>query len=95
LLPYALQRYRHVLVATHAPVLEQAALYDGRKCGGQFLPHFVNIAAGGVLVGIARNHPKSRLTVLCGHTHSAARVRGGANLEVLVGAPGVARLVFT
>lgn len=95
LLPYALQCYRHVLVATHAPVLEQAALYDGRKCGSQFLPHFVNISAGGVLIGMARNHPRSRMTVLCGHTHSAARVRGGANLEVLVGAPGVTRLVTT
>jgi predicted phosphohydrolase len=93
LLPYALQCYSHVLVATHAPVLEQAALYNGKRCGGDFLPHFVNTSAGGVLVGIARHHPRSRVTVLCGHTHSAARVRGGANLEVLVGAPGVTRLV--
>jgi predicted phosphohydrolase len=94
LLPYALGRYRHVLVATHAPVLEQAAIYNGRRCGRDFLPHFVNTSAGGVLVGIARHHTRSRLTVLCGHTHSAARVRVGApNLEVLVGAPGVTRLV--
>lgn len=92
-LPYALKCYQHVLVATHAPVVEQAALYNGRRCGGDFLPHFVNTSAGGVLVGIARHHPKSRLTVLCGHTHSAARVRGAENLEVLVGAPGVTCLV--
>ena len=95
LLPYALQCYEHVLVATHVPVLEQAAIFNGRRCGGRFLPHFVNVSAGGVLVGIARNYPRSRLTVLCGHTHSAAQVKGGANLEVLVGATGITRLVIS
>lgn len=92
-LPYALKCYRHVLVATHAPVVEQAALYNGRRCGGDFLPHFVNASAGGVLVGIARHYPRSRVTVLCGHTHNATRVRGAANFEVLVGEPGVTCLV--
>lgn len=90
ILPYALACYQRVFVATHAPVVEQAAIYCGRRCGPRHLPHYVNRSAGAALAGIAKYYPKNRITVLCGHTHSAARAKAGANVEVLVGPPGVA-----
>jgi len=84
-LPYALQCYRHVWIATHVPPFTQAAFYDGKPCGRHHLPHFTNWSAGSAIQGIARNYPKNRITVLCGHTHSGAVVDIAEGLEVRAG----------
>lgn len=83
-LPAALT-FRHVIVATHVPPFCQAALYDGKTCGWTHSPHYSNLSAGGAILGIARNHPQRQITVLCGHTHSPARVQVLDHLEVRVG----------
>jgi len=84
-LPYALQCHRSVWVATHVPPFASAAIYRGKPCDRGRQPHFVNFAAGGVLAGIARQHPRSRLTVLCGHTHSRAQVTVSEQVRVIAG----------
>ncbi len=84
-LPYALQCYRHVWIATHVPPFTQAAFYDGKPCGRHHLPHFTNWSAGSAIQGIARSYPKNRITVLCGHTHSGAVVDIAEGLEVRAG----------
>ena len=84
-LPLALTNYRHVLVATHVPPFTQAARFDGNQCGPLHLPHFSNISAGGVIRGISQSFPDRRVTVICGHTHSAAEVDDGPVVRIFAG----------
>lgn len=84
-LPIALSRYRHVVVATHVPPFHQAAHYNGHPCGATHQPHFVNLSAGLALCGIARQFPRKRVTVLAGHTHSPIHTWILSNLDVRVG----------
>jgi predicted MPP superfamily phosphohydrolase len=85
ILPVALGRYRHVVVATHVPPFHQTAHYNGYQCGATHQPHFVNVSAGLALYGIARQFPGSQVTVLAGHTHSPVHTWILRNLEVRVG----------
>jgi len=84
-LPRALSPYRHVFLATHVPPVTQVARYDGKGCGYHHQPYFCNVSAGGAIIGIARMFPSRRLSVLCGHTHSAASIQLTENLAVHVG----------
>lgn len=85
IMPYALTCYDHILVATHVPPMTQAALYDERPCDWLRQPFFCNIAAGAFLHAISTVFAKKSITVLCGHTHSAARLQATPNLEIRVG----------
>lgn len=84
-LPYALSRYRHVVIATHVPPFPDTAHFNGQRCGPAHQPHFTNVSAGMALVGITRNFPHRRVTVLAGHTHNPAHIRILNNLEARVG----------
>jgi Icc-related predicted phosphoesterase len=84
-LPYALRCYEQVWMATHVPPFTWAAHYNGKPCGGHHLPHYSNLSAGCAINGICKYFPKSRLTVLCGHTHSPARVRISEQVQVFAG----------
>ena len=84
-LPHTLASYDHVLIATHVPPFVGAARFNGRTLSAAKLPHYVNASLGGVIKGIGGYFPKTRITVLCGHTHSAATVRIAKNIEVRVG----------
>ena len=84
-LPYALQCYGHIWVATHVPPFTWAAFYKRKPCGRTHQPHYVNVSAGCAIRGIAKSFPKCRLSVLCGHTHSLARVMISENVEVMAG----------
>ena len=84
-LPYALKCHRRVFIATHAPPFAQAATYNGKRCGPGHLPHYVNMSAGGAIAGIAKFHPKNKVTVLCGHTHSRICVDVAPNIRVRAG----------
>jgi UDP-2,3-diacylglucosamine pyrophosphatase LpxH len=84
-IPRALWRYSHLIVCTHVPPFRQAAQFNGRICADTHLPHFANLSAGGAIAGIAKNHPRRRITVVCGHTHCPAQLRILKNLEVRVG----------
>ena len=87
ILPQALTSYRRVVVATHVPPFRQALRYGDRKCEPCRYPHFVNISAGMVIGGIAKEFPKRKINVLCGHTHTPRTAKILPNLSVEVGSP--------
>ncbi len=66
----AVQRYRHVLVATHVPPFQAACRYRGRISDDSYLPHFACKAAGDAIRKVAETRPDVQMAVLCGHTHS-------------------------
>ena len=85
ILPRALNGFEHVILLTHVPPFEEAALHKGNRANDQWLPHLTCSAAGEVLVDLMDAHPDHRLTVLCGHTHSAGEVQMRPNLLVRTG----------
>jgi hypothetical protein len=85
-LPAALATHHHVYVVTHVPPFQDACLYEGEASSVFSLPHFSCKAVGDVLYEIMLAHPHHRMTVLCGHTHSAADVQILENLRVTAGA---------
>lgn len=87
ILPQALSRYRRVIVGTHVPPFRQALRFGDHKCHPARYPHFVNIASGKVIGGIARAFPDRTINVLCGHTHTPRKTPILPNLSVEVGAP--------
>ena len=93
-LPRALGRFQHVLVATHVPPHTCAVKYDDRQCDRGRLPHFSNFSAGGAILGIARNFPTRRITVLAGHTHSAGEFQIEPGFEIRVGGAQPGKLVI-
>lgn len=84
-LPPALVKYRHLLVATHVPPFKEACWYEGRISGDDWLPHFTCKAVGDVLREFMQANPDRTMTVLCGHTHGRGQARILDNLTVLTG----------
>ena len=86
ILPRALMRYRHVVVATHVPPFPSAVRFDGQPCDCEMLPKFANLSAGLALIGINKNIniPDRRVTVLAGHTHCRIQQWILPNLEIRV-----------
>jgi 3',5'-cyclic-AMP phosphodiesterase len=84
-LPPALERFEHVLVATHVPPFREACLHEGVVAGDEWLPYFACRATGEALREEAARRPDRRLTVLCGHTHCAGECRPLPNLRVVTG----------
>lgn len=85
-LPSALDRYRRVLLLTHVPPFPEACRHEGRLQGDDWLPHMACRAVGDLLLATMRARPDREVTVLCGHTHSAASVAPLPNLMVRCGA---------
>jgi len=85
ILPYALSSYRQVIIATHVPPFARAVRFNGQTCDSLRLPHYVNASAGAVIQRIGGHFPKTKITVLCGHTHHTTTVQIAANLKVRVG----------
>ena len=83
-LPAALCRYSHVMIATHVPPFYQGVKYNGQDCHWERQPYFTNSAAGNVIVGILKRFPRRKITVHAGHSHSAANVRMSSNLAIQV-----------
>jgi 3',5'-cyclic AMP phosphodiesterase CpdA len=97
LLPKALARYEHVILLTHVPPFREACWHDGHLSDDNWLPHFACKAMGDVILEIMQQHPSSKLTVLCGHTHGEGETRPLDNVEVLTGgavygAPAITRI---
>ena len=84
-LPKALQHYQKVYFLTHVPPFAEACWHEGQLCDDNFLPHFACKTVGDALLDIMADFPHQQLTVLCGHTHGAARVQVRDNLLVMVG----------
>jgi hypothetical protein len=87
ILPLALTQYRRIIVATHVPPFRQGLRFNDKKCEPCRYPHFVNIAAGNAIGGIAKEFPNKKISVLAGHTHTPRSARILPNLSVEVGAP--------
>ena len=85
-LPAAAARYPQVIVDTHVPPFRDAAWYQGRPSGDDYLPFFTCKAAGDALLEAAGAHPRCRFVVLCGHTHGGGEVQILENLRVATGA---------
>lgn len=84
-LPKALENFKQVYVVVHAPPFQQAAWHEGKTPidNDPFLPHFTCKAVGDCLLEIAEQYPKSKITVLCGHTHGSGYALIRPNLEVM------------
>jgi predicted phosphohydrolase len=85
ILPLALSRHHHVVIATHVPPFPTAVRYDDKPCGRTHLPHFSNLSAGLAILGIARAFPQHRITILAGHAHSKCIQTILPNLTIRVG----------
>jgi len=81
-LPAALASHSHVLLLTHVPPWREAAWHEGRPSTDDYQPFFSCKVSGDALVEIMREHPESRLTVLCGHTHGQGIAKVGPNITV-------------
>lgn len=84
-LPLALDRFRHVVVATHVPPFAVASRYQGEMSAPDYLPFFSCRVVGEVLADAMARHTDRRMTVLCGHTHEKYELDILPNLTVRVG----------
>jgi 3',5'-cyclic AMP phosphodiesterase CpdA len=82
----ALDRFEHVVVATHVPPFREACWHEGRLSNDDFLPFFATKSAGDALAAAMRARPDRSMRVLCGHTHGAGEATLLPNLRVLTGA---------
>ena len=81
----AASRYSNIVAITHVPPFREAALYQGKVSGDDFLPYFACKIVGDVLREVMQANPQSHLLVLCGHTHDRAELQVLDNLCVLTG----------
>lgn len=84
-LPDALERYEQVFVVTHVPPYPEVCMYRGQITEPHVLPFYACKATGDALSEMAMAYPHRQITVLSGHTHSAADQYILPNLRVLVG----------
>jgi 3',5'-cyclic-AMP phosphodiesterase len=93
----AMSSFREVIALTHVPPMREATWHQGSHSSPDYLPHFCNAPLGEALRQVCARHPASKLTVLCGHTHSSG-VHQENNLTVYTGgstygSPGIDRVI--
>lgn len=81
----ALLKAEHVLLVTHVPPLREACWHEGRISDDEWAPHFTCKAMGDAILDIMSDHPRKRLTVLCGHTHGSGETRPLDNTLIVTG----------
>lgn len=74
----------NVIVATHVPPFEEAALYQGKQTDDDYLPHFTNPGLGEMLIEHIKEHPGRKITVLSGHTHHQSFLQPHPQIDVHV-----------
>lgn len=74
--------FDQVIVLTHVPPFPEAAWHEGAPSQADWLPGFSCRALGEELGAVARKHPDTRFTVLCGHTHGEGTAEIMPNLTV-------------
>jgi 3',5'-cyclic-AMP phosphodiesterase len=97
-LPVALEKYRHVILATHLPPLRDACWHEGQISNDEWLPHFTCKAMGDAILETMRAAPQRQLTVYCGHTHSSGICQPLPNVTIHTGSaqygsPGVQQIM--
>jgi 3',5'-cyclic AMP phosphodiesterase CpdA len=85
LLPQACARFKNIILLTHVPPFREACWHEGKISDDEYLPHFACKAVGEVLASVMAKHPKCKLTVLCGHTHSSGVANILPNLCIKTG----------
>jgi len=82
----ALTQFKTVFVVSHVPMYYEACLGPDRRVSGSlWMPHYV-WHQGGVAIGeVMQGHPKGRIIVLSGHTHSDIRLRIDDRISIWVG----------
>ncbi len=81
----ALEKYELVIFATHYPPFKGACWHEGKMSGPVWIPWFTSKLMGDMLMEIAKGHPRRKILVLCGHTHSSGLYQPRANLHVVTG----------
>ena len=81
----AFESHARVVVVTHVPPFPQACRSEEGVASEDMLPHYACKAVGDVLMEIMSSRPDRDATVLCGHTHVAARAEILPNLRVWTG----------
>ncbi len=81
----AASRYRNIIAITHVPPFREAAWYQGKVSGDDFLPYFACKVVGDILQSVMEAHTQPNLLVLCGHTHGGGELQVLDNLQVLTG----------
>jgi len=84
-LPDALENHHQVIVLTHVPPFVEAAWYNDKPCGDEWLPFFACQAVGKVLKEAMEHSPNREMTVFCGHTHGNGVTDILPNLRVITG----------
>src|SRR5262249_15073700 len=84
-LPQALEKYPHVILATHVPPLRDACWHEGQISNDEWLPHLTCKAIGDAVLEIMRPAPQKKLTVYCGHTHSPGICQPLPNVTIHTG----------
>jgi len=81
----ALGAFPSAFVLTHAPPFRESCWHQGKISDQNSLPHFACRVFGEALLEVLDQHPGCRVTVLCGHTHSAGFAQIRPNLSVWTG----------
>lgn len=76
---------KNIIVATHIPPFPECSWHKNQPNDENWLPYFSSKATGDVLRIIAEKYKHVNFVVLCGHTHSEAKVKFSDNLEARVG----------
>lgn len=81
----ALKDYNHIYFLTHVPPFKESTWHMGKISDDHWLPHFSCKAVGDAILNVMQQYPDSKLTVLCGHTHSCGEFRPLPNVTVYTG----------
>jgi hypothetical protein len=80
----AFLKYKNVIMVTHVPPFPEVCLFNNGPSEIEALPFFCNKQMGDVLLDVMEEHKDNNLTLLCGHTHSAAEKQIYDNFKVTV-----------
>ena len=78
-----LSKAESVMILTHVPPWTSAAWHEDQEGDEIAQPFFVWGQGGDVIKDWAQAHPKVRVTVLCGHSHTGGMFAPLPNLTVL------------
>ncbi len=79
------EKIKKILIVTHVPPFEEAAINADGVSDPDYLPYFASKALGDVILETAQQHPDHEFLVLCGHTHFSNVIHPEKNLTVATG----------
>jgi len=95
----ALNRFEHVIVATHVPPFIEASWHRGKISDQWTLPWYSAPSMGDMIFALAMEFPEKRITVFAGHSHHFRHCKISNNVEVYVGSarygwPTINRILY-